>query len=117
VDKKIICTDSPNNLIAQQSLGTKKNPELKDLMAEEGNNIKLMWVPAHTGIKRNEEADEAANEFLLQEEKCLKIDKGPGWFFKIQFSRLYPKNVRFYSKLKKIWINLIKEVFFILELI
>jgi hypothetical protein len=54
VVKKIICTDSLSNLIAQQNLVTKINPkeaELKDLMAEEGNNLKLMWVPAHTAVK------------------------------------------------------------------
>jgi hypothetical protein len=40
VVKKIICTDSLSNLIAQQNLVTRKNPkaaELNDLMAEEGN--------------------------------------------------------------------------------
>jgi ribonuclease HI len=62
-------------------------------MAEEGNNLKLMWVPAHTEIKRNKEADEAAKESLEQVKetthkvvktdwsgwtKCLKVDKGPG---------------------------------------
>jgi hypothetical protein len=45
------CIISLRNLIEQQNLATKKNPkatELKDLMAEEGDNLKLMWVPAHT---------------------------------------------------------------------
>jgi ribonuclease HI len=81
VVKKRIYTDSLSNLIVQQNLVTKRNPktaELKDLMAEEGNNIKLMWVPAHTGIKGNEEADEAANESLEQEvettHKVVKSD-------------------------------------------
>jgi ribonuclease HI len=70
VVKKIICTDSLSNLMAQQNLVTKKNPkaaELKDLMAEEGNNLKLTWIPAHTGIKGNEEADEAAKKSLEPE--------------------------------------------------
>jgi hypothetical protein len=48
---------------------------LKDLMTEEGNNLKLMWVPAHTGIKGNEEA---AKESLEQEgettHKVVKTD-------------------------------------------
>jgi hypothetical protein len=51
--KKIICTDSQSNLRAQQKLVTKKNPkaaEVNDLMAEEGSNLKSMWIPAHTGI-------------------------------------------------------------------
>jgi ribonuclease HI len=42
---------------------TRPSPEeivLKDLMAEEGSNLKLMWVPAHVGIKENETADKAA---------------------------------------------------------
>jgi hypothetical protein len=71
VVKKIIFTDSLiSNLIAQQNLVTKKNPktaELKDLMAEEGNSLKLMWAPAHTGIIGNEEAAEATKESLKQE--------------------------------------------------
>jgi ribonuclease HI len=40
---------------------------LKDLMAEEGSNLKLTWVPAHVGIKGNETADKAAKEVLNQE--------------------------------------------------
>jgi ribonuclease HI len=39
---------------------------LKDLMAEETSNLKLMWVPAHMGIKENETADKAAKEVLNQ---------------------------------------------------
>jgi hypothetical protein len=36
-------------------------------MAEEGSNLKLMWVmPAHVGIKGNESADKAAKEELNQ---------------------------------------------------
>jgi ribonuclease HI len=51
-------------------------------MAVEGNNLKLMWVPVHTGIKKNEEADEAAKESLEQEVKIShKVDKADcsGW--------------------------------------
>jgi ribonuclease HI len=36
-------------------------------MAEEGNNLQLMWAAAHTEIKGNEEADEAAKKSLKQE--------------------------------------------------
>jgi ribonuclease HI len=36
-------------------------------MAEEGSNLKLMWGPAHVGIKGNETADKAAEETLNQE--------------------------------------------------
>jgi hypothetical protein len=54
VDKRIIMTDSLSNIVAQEAL--------KDLMAEEGSNLKLMWVPAHVGIKGNETADKAAKK-------------------------------------------------------
>jgi ribonuclease HI len=42
------------------SRGNSKKMVLKDLMAEEGSNLKLMWVPAHVGIKGNEMANKAA---------------------------------------------------------
>jgi hypothetical protein len=49
---------------------------LKDLMAEEGSNLKLMWVPPHVGIKGNETADKAAKEALNQEqENTYKVVK------------------------------------------
>jgi ribonuclease HI len=40
---------------------------LKDQMAEEGLNLKLMWVPAHVGIKGNETAHKAAKKVLNHE--------------------------------------------------
>jgi hypothetical protein len=40
---------------------------LKDLTAEEGSNLKLMWVPAHVDIKGNETAYKAEKEALNQE--------------------------------------------------
>jgi ribonuclease HI len=36
-------------------------------MAEEGSNLKLMWVSAHVGIKGNEKVDKAKKEALNQE--------------------------------------------------
>jgi ribonuclease HI len=51
-------------------------------MAEEGNNLKLMWVPTHTGYEGNEEADEAAKESLEPEvETTHKVVKADwyGW--------------------------------------
>jgi ribonuclease HI len=40
---------------------------LKDVLAEEGSNLKLTWVHAHVDIKGNETADKAAKEALNQE--------------------------------------------------
>jgi hypothetical protein len=51
-------------------------------MAEVGNNLKLMWDPAHTGIKENEEADEAAKEAM--EKEVVKTDWS-GWTRKKMF--------------------------------
>jgi ribonuclease HI len=47
-------------------------------MAEEGNNLKLTWIPAHTGIKGNEEADEAAKKSLEPEVETTLINWS-GW--------------------------------------
>jgi ribonuclease HI len=70
VNKHIIMTDSLSNIVAQEETFTRGNSKkmlLKDLMAEEGSNLKLMWVPAHVGIKGNETADKEAKEALNQE--------------------------------------------------
>jgi hypothetical protein len=42
-------TDSLSNIVAQEETFTRGNSKkmvLKNLMAEEGSNLKLMWVPA-----------------------------------------------------------------------
>jgi ribonuclease HI len=60
VAKRIIMTESLSNIVAQKKTFTRGNSKkmvLRDLMAEEGSNLKLMWVPAHVGIKGNEMAD------------------------------------------------------------
>jgi hypothetical protein len=67
--KKVILTDSLSNLMAQESLyskGNSKTTELKDRLAIKGTNMRLMWVPAHTGITGNERAVKAAKEALDQ---------------------------------------------------
>jgi hypothetical protein len=48
VDKRIIMTDSLSNIVVQEekTKGNSKKMVIKDLMAEEGSNLKLMWVPA-----------------------------------------------------------------------
>jgi ribonuclease HI len=58
--KRIVIMDSLSNLMAQEKLYTKgnsKKTELKDLLAEESSNLRLMWVPSHMGIAGNERAD------------------------------------------------------------
>jgi hypothetical protein len=68
VNQRIIITDSLSNIVTLTfTRGNSKKMVLKDLMAEEGSNLKLMWVPAHVGIKGNEMADKAAKKALNQE--------------------------------------------------
>jgi ribonuclease HI len=65
--KKVIMTDSLSSLTALEIVYPGKNlsiPKILNLLAEEGKNLKLMWVPAQTGIKGNESADKAAKEAL-----------------------------------------------------
>jgi hypothetical protein len=61
VDKRIIMTDSLSNIVVQEGTFTRGNSKemvLKDLMAEEGSNLKLMWVPAHAWHQAlNQEVD------------------------------------------------------------
>jgi ribonuclease HI len=76
---RIIMTYSLSNIVAQKETFTKRNSkkmELKELMAEEGSNLKLMWVPAHVGIKGNETVDKAAKEALnLKVDNTYKVVK------------------------------------------
>jgi ribonuclease HI len=75
--KRIVITDSPSNLMAQETLFAKgKETELKVLLAEEGSNLRLMWVPSHMGITSNERADESAKDALDQnvnENQCGQV--------------------------------------------
>jgi hypothetical protein len=85
VDKCIIMTDSLSNFMAQEETFTRGNSKkmvLKDLMAEEGSNLKLMWVSAHVGIKGNKTPDKAAKEVLNQKvesdwSKWMKTNGNP----------------------------------------
>jgi hypothetical protein len=43
------------------------DPKVLNLLAEEREDLKLMWVPAQTGIEGNESADKAAEEVLYEE--------------------------------------------------
>jgi ribonuclease HI len=47
--------------------GNNKIAKLKDLLAEERVNLKIIWIPAHVGIGGNERADKAAKDALEQE--------------------------------------------------
>jgi ribonuclease HI len=71
--KRIIMTESLSNIVAQEETFTRG---YKDLMAEEGSNLKLIWVPAHVGIKGNETADKTAREALKVDNtyKVVKLD-------------------------------------------
>jgi ribonuclease HI len=77
--KRIVITDSLSNVIAEETLYTKgnsKKTELKDLLAEEGSNLRLMWVPSHMGITGNECAHKAAKNALDQNvETTTKVVK------------------------------------------
>jgi hypothetical protein len=47
VDKRIIMTDSLSRIVAQEETFNRENSKkmvLKDQMAEEGSNLKLMWL-------------------------------------------------------------------------
>jgi hypothetical protein len=72
-------TDSLSNIVAQEETFTRGNSKkmvLKDLMAEEGSKLKLMWVSAHVGIKGNETADKATQEEPNQEvDNAYKVVK------------------------------------------
>jgi ribonuclease HI len=68
--QKIILTDSLSSWMAQEKIYTRGNSkiaELKDLLAEERANLRIMWIPAHVGIGGNERADRAAKDALKQE--------------------------------------------------
>jgi ribonuclease HI len=62
-------TDSLRNLMAQRKIytrGNRKIAELKDLLADERANLKIMWIPAQVGIGGNERTDRAAKDALEQ---------------------------------------------------
>jgi hypothetical protein len=51
IAKNTILTNSLSNLMAQEKIHTRGNSkiaELKDLLAKEIANLKIMWTPAHT---------------------------------------------------------------------
>ncbi len=67
----LICSDSLSSLQAIQNKNTKSNPELipqilqtAQQLVNMGNNITLLWIPAHVGIPGNEKADKLAKNAL-----------------------------------------------------
>jgi hypothetical protein len=67
--QKIIFTDSLSTLMAQEKIytrGNSKKVELKDLLAEERANPKIMWTPAHVGSGDNERVARATKGPLEQ---------------------------------------------------
>jgi hypothetical protein len=72
-------TDSLSSLTALEKVFPTKNSmehKLLNMLAEKRESLKLMWVPAYTGIEGNNEADEAAkyalNEDILPKEMNWK---------------------------------------------
>jgi hypothetical protein len=84
VDERIIMIVSLSNIVAQEEIftrGNSKNMILKDLMAEEGSNLKLMCMPAHVGIKVNEKAlnQEVDNTYKVVKSDWSKWVKRKSW--------------------------------------
>jgi ribonuclease HI len=78
ITEKVILTDSLGNLIAQESLqqGQQQDNKTARSTGRRDLSLRLMWVPAHTGITGNEPADEAAKEALDQNlEMRIKVVK------------------------------------------
>jgi ribonuclease HI len=73
-------TDSLSSLTAlEKKIPSKNSMENKmNMLAEKGESLKLMWVPAHTEIEGNEAADVAAkdalNEDILPGTKATEMD-------------------------------------------
>jgi hypothetical protein len=61
---RIIMTDSLSSLTALEKVENK----ILTMLAEKGESLKLMWVPAHTGIEGIEGVDKAAKDALQQVE-------------------------------------------------
>jgi ribonuclease HI len=67
---RIIMTDSLSSLTELEKVFSSKNPienKILNVLAEKGVSLKLIWVPAHTGIEGNQAADEAAKDALNQD--------------------------------------------------
>jgi hypothetical protein len=68
--KTFIITDLLSSLTALKRVYSGRNPtipKILNLLAEEGEDLKLMWVPANNGIEGSESADKVAKEALHEE--------------------------------------------------
>ena len=62
IGKFIICSDSYSAIQAINNINHKDETisKIRNLLIQNQNKIKIMWVPSHVGILGNEKADEAA---------------------------------------------------------
>jgi ribonuclease HI len=63
----IIMIDSHSSLTTLEKVFPSKNSmenKILNMLAEKGESLKLIWVPAHTGRERNEAADEASKRCI-----------------------------------------------------
>jgi hypothetical protein len=75
--KMIIMTDSLSSLTALKRVYLGRNPtipKILSMLVEEGEDLKLMWVPEHTEIENNESAKESLYEEPAQEIRATKND-------------------------------------------
>jgi ribonuclease HI len=67
---KFIATDSLSSLLAASGNRCTRNPKTRNirrLLDNSRNHIKLIWVPSRVGIGRNKAADQAAKDGLNEE--------------------------------------------------
>jgi ribonuclease HI len=65
--RRVIFTDSPSTMMAAFGYNHTKNPKtrnIRQLMDKRKGNVTMCWVPEHSGITGNEEANEEAKRAL-----------------------------------------------------
>ena len=76
--KFVIFSDSHSAIEAIQNY-CPKNPLVQEIkyffhkLYEEGKNIEICWIPAHVGVRGNEEADKAAKEAISKNRSQIKV--------------------------------------------
>jgi hypothetical protein len=74
---KIIMTDYLSGLTELIKVFPNKNSmenKILNMLAEKENNLKLMWIPAQTGIEGNEAAKDTVNEDIFPVTKATEMD-------------------------------------------